>query len=180
MFTLNRFYNVFIVDFEQVSAAVKCGINYRIYLNASKSLYWKQVRSTKFSFDIFLEIMFVFLLYLLIENFKPKSYCFERNNWIWCLNGYDFESYQTTFHKKNYRNMLLNSTTLFLVYKWPLWIETAVIKLNEIEVFEVLFSKFCCLLREARDKSRLRVAKVFQGHIRNSFSSPTTVLRFIF
>ena len=76
--------------------------------------------------------------------------------------------------------MLLNFTTLFLVYKWPLRIETAVIKLNEIEVFEVLFSKFCGLLREARDKSRLRNAKVFQGHIRNSFSSPTRVPCFIF
>ena len=70
-----------------------------------------------------------------IENFKLESYCFERNNRIWCLNGYDFESYQTTSHKKNYHNRLSNSTTFFVVYKWPLRIETVVIKLNEIKVY---------------------------------------------
>ena len=32
-----------------------------------------QMRSTKFYFDIFIEIMFVLLLYLLIENFKLES-----------------------------------------------------------------------------------------------------------
>ena len=123
----------------------------------------KQVRSTKFSFYIFIETMFDFLLHLLhllIENFKPESYCFERNNRIWCLNGYDFESYQTKFHKKNH-NSLSNSTTLFVVYKWPFRIETVVIKLNEKKMFETLFSKFCGLLREDIDKSRLRVVKVF-------------------
>ena len=31
------------------------------------------MRSIKFSFDIFIEIMFAFLLHLLIENFKPES-----------------------------------------------------------------------------------------------------------
>ena len=121
----------------------------------------KQVRSTKFSFDIFIEVMFAFLLHFLIDNFKPEIYCFEGNNRIWCLNGYDSESYQTTFHNNNYQNMLFNSTTLFVVYKWPLRIETVVIKLNEIKVFEVLFSRFCGLLREDIDKSRLRVVKVF-------------------
>ena len=30
----------------------------------------------------FIEIMFAFLLHLLIENFKPENYCFEI---IWCL-----------------------------------------------------------------------------------------------
>ena len=124
-------------------------------------------------------LLFCFV-YLLIENFKPESYCFERNNRIWCLNGYDFESYQTKFHKKNYYNRLSNSTTLFVVYKWPLKIETVVIKLNEIKVFEVLLSKFCGLLREGKDKSRLRAVKVFLDHIRNSFSSPTTVPCFAF
>ena len=32
------------------------------------------MRSTKISIE-----MFAFLLHLLIENFKPESYCFERN-----------------------------------------------------------------------------------------------------
>ena len=83
--------SVFIIDFEQVRAGqeTKEEIDYRVHLNefsASKSLYWKtkQVRSTKFSFDIFVEIMFVLLLHLLIENFKPE---------ICCQNGYDFELY---------------------------------------------------------------------------------------
>ena len=67
-----------------------------------------------------------------------------------------------------------------MVYKWPLKIETVAIKLNEIKVFEVLLSKFCGLLREGKDKSRLRAVKVFLGHIRNSFSSPTTVPCFAF
>ena len=49
---------------------------------------------------------------------------------------------------KKYHNRLSNSTTLFVVYKWPLRIETVVIKLNEIKVFEVLFSKFYGLLRK--------------------------------
>ena len=31
---------------------------------------------------MFIEIMFDFLLHLLIKNFQPKSYCFERNNSI--------------------------------------------------------------------------------------------------
>ena len=42
----------------------------------------KQVKSTKISFDIFNEIVFAFLLHLLIEGFKLESYCFERNNRI--------------------------------------------------------------------------------------------------
>ena len=29
-------------------------------------------------FCIFIEIMFAFLLHLLIEKFKPESYCFEK------------------------------------------------------------------------------------------------------
>ena len=105
--------------------------------------------------------MFAFSLYLLIENFKPESYYFERNNRIWCLNGQDFESYQTTLHKKNYHDRLSNSTTLYVVYKLLLRIETVVIKLNEIKVFEDLFSKFCGLLRDDIDSSRLRVVAVF-------------------
>ena len=33
----------------------------------------------KICFDVFIEKL-GFLLHLLIENFKPESYCFERNN----------------------------------------------------------------------------------------------------
>ena len=77
------------------------------------------------------------------------------------LNGYDFETYQTTFHKRSYHNRLSSSTALFVVYIWLLRIETVVIQLNEMKVFEVLISKFCGFLREDIDKSRLRVAKVF-------------------
>ena len=126
--------------------------------------------------------MFAFLLHLLIENFKPESYCFKRNNRICRLNCNNFESYQTTFHKKNYHKRLFNSTTLFVVYKWHLRIETVVIKLNEIKAPEVLFSEFCNILRENIDKSKLihRVVKFFQSHIRNSFSSPTMVRCFAF
>ena len=72
--------SVFIVDFEQVNAGWEAE-------GGGK----KQVRSTKISLDIFIEIMFGFLLHLLIENFKPERSCFEKNNSIWCLNGYDFE-----------------------------------------------------------------------------------------
>ena len=39
-----------------------------------------------------------------------------------------FYGYETMFH---------NKTTLFVVYKWFLRIETVVIKLNQIKVFEV-------------------------------------------
>ena len=63
--------SAFIVDFEQVSASWE-----------AKGRERKQVRSTKISLDIFLETMFAFLLHLLIENFKPERYCFERNNSI--------------------------------------------------------------------------------------------------
>ena len=35
------------------------------------------MRSTKISFDIFIEIIFAFLVHLLIENFKEETYCFE-------------------------------------------------------------------------------------------------------
>ena len=79
-FTLNSFItcpNVFTVDFEQVSAGweAKGRINYRIPFKCFKInlLQTKQVRQTKISFDIFIEIMFAFLIYLLIENFKPES-----------------------------------------------------------------------------------------------------------
>ena len=34
------------------------------------------MRSTKISFDIFIEIIFAFLVHLLIENFKQET-CFE-------------------------------------------------------------------------------------------------------
>ena len=74
------------------------------------------------------------------------------------MNGYDFESYQTTFHRKNYRNRLSNYTTLLVVYIWLLRIETVVvIKLNEIKVFEVLISKFSGFLREDIDKVDLEL-----------------------
>ena len=63
--------SVFIVDFEQVNAGWE-----------AKGGETKQVRSTKISFDIFNETMFAFLLHLLIENFKPESYCFKRKNRI--------------------------------------------------------------------------------------------------
>ena len=86
----------------------------------------KQMRSTNIFFDNFIEIVY-FFVYLLIENVKLESYCFERNNKIWYLNGYDFELYQTTFHIKNYNNKLFNSTALFAVYKWPLKTESVVI-----------------------------------------------------
>ena len=81
--------SVFIVDFEQVSFdwEAKGEIDYRIHLNefsVSKSLYWKQSKWDQQNFFyIFMEIMFAFLLHLLIENFKPESYCLERNNRIY-------------------------------------------------------------------------------------------------
>ena len=62
---------VFIVEFELVSAG-----------REAKGGETKQVRSTKIPFDIFIETVFAFLLHLLIENVKPESYCFERNNGI--------------------------------------------------------------------------------------------------
>ena len=68
-----------------------------------------QVRSTKIFFDIFIEIVFTFLPHSLLENFKQESYGFERNIEIGCLNGCDFELYETTFYKKNYHNRLFNS-----------------------------------------------------------------------
>ena len=49
---------------------------------ATNSLETKQMRSTKNYFNIFIEIMLAFLLYLLLEHFKPESYCFEGNNRI--------------------------------------------------------------------------------------------------
>ena len=63
--------SVFIVDFDKLSAGWE-----------AKGGETKQVRSTKISFDIFIETVFTFLLHLLIENFKPEGYCFERNNRI--------------------------------------------------------------------------------------------------
>ena len=89
-------------------------IDYRTHLNefsVSKSFYWKQCKwdQQKFTLIFLSKNMFTFLLHLLIENFKQQSYGFERNNKIWCLNGYDFELYQTTFHKKNYHDKLFNS-----------------------------------------------------------------------
>ena len=114
--------SVFIVEFGQVSADWE-----------AKGGETKQVRSTKIYFNIFNETVFVFLFHLLIENFKSERCCFERNNWIWCLNGYDFKLYQTMFHSK---------TVLFVVYRWTLRIETVVIKLNEIKMKCL---KFCSL-----------------------------------
>ena len=105
--------SVFIVEFGQINADWE-----------AKGGETKQVRSAKISFDILNETVFAFLLHLLIQNLKSKNYCFERNNRIWCLNGYDFELYQTMFR---------NKTVPFVVYKWTLRIETVVIKLNEIK-----------------------------------------------
>ena len=52
---------------------------------------------------------------------------------------------------------------LHLIYHFsvPLKIEIVAIKLNEIKVFEILFSKLCHLLQEGTDKSRLTVVKFF-------------------
>ena len=47
-------------------------------------------------------------------------------------------------------NMFHSKTLLFVVYKCPLRIETVVIKLNEIKVFEVLFSQFRRLLHKEK------------------------------
>ena len=102
------------------------------------------MRSTKISFDIFIEIMFAFLLHLLIKKFKTESYCFERNNRIWCWNGYDFELYQTTFHKKNYHNRLFNSIWLSVIsykikrsktsYLVRSWLINGKVKLKQLKV----------------------------------------------
>ena len=81
---------------------------------------------------------------------------FER---IWSLNGYDFKSYQTTFHIKNYHNWLFNSTAFFVVYKWPLTIEDVVTEWNEIKVFEVLFSKFVGFFARLQTKVDLQLKK---------------------
>ena len=65
-----------------------------------------QVRSTKIYFDIFIETMFAFLHHLLIENFKPESYCFERNSRIWRLNDYHFKLYKQ--HDGTFRGFQIN------------------------------------------------------------------------
>ena len=97
-----------------------------------------------------------------------KSYCFERNSRIWYLNSYNLQFHQTTFHNTNN----ISSKDLFVVYKLPLRIEDMAIKLNEIKVFKVLFSKFCYLFREDLDKSRLTVVKIFYGHISTRLMVP--------
>ena len=43
--------------------------------------------------------------------------------------------------------------------------------LGAAAMFKVLLSKFCGLLCEDTDKSRLTVSKFFYGHFRTSFSS---------
>ena len=43
--------------------------------------------------------------------------------------------------------------------------------LGAAAMFKVLLSKFCGLLYEDTDKSRLTVSKFFYGHFRTSFSS---------
>ena len=114
-----------------------------------------------FFLHFFVEILFAFLLHLLIENFKPEHYGFEiiwclMFEWIWkvwSLNGYDFELYQTLFHSKNYHNRLFNSTALFAVYKWPLTIEDVVIKWTEIKLKCL---KFCSLKVEVQIKVDLQ------------------------
>ena len=62
-----------------------------------------------------------------------------------------FDLYQTTFQSKVFGNKLFNVVALFVVSKWPLRIEVAVIKLKWFN----FFSKFCRLFRKDIDKSRL-------------------------
>ena len=53
------------------------------------------MRSTKIDFYIFVETCVRFFVsFTLIKNFKPESYCFERNYRIWCLNFFFFFFYQ--------------------------------------------------------------------------------------
>ena len=165
------------------SREAKRGINCRIYLNASKSLYEKQSKwDNKIFFWYFywnyvcFFASFICLLKILNQKATVSKGTIGFDVWMATI----LSHIKPSSTKKNYYNRLSNSTTLFVVYKWPLKIETVVIKLNEIKVFEVLLSKFCGLLREGKDKSRLRAVKVFLGHIRNSFSSPTTVPCFAF
>ena len=78
--------SVFANDLEQVSAGweAKGEINYRIHLNASKSLYWKHSKwdEQKFLLIFLLKLCLFFLLHLLTEYFKPEIYCFERRYYI--------------------------------------------------------------------------------------------------
>ena len=68
--------SVFMVGFEQVSPSweAKRGINYRICLNASKSLYWKQSKWDQqnflliFSLKLYLLFCFIFLLIILNQK----------------------------------------------------------------------------------------------------------------
>ena len=73
------------------------------------------MRSTKINFDIFIEIMFTFLLHLLIENFKPETIVSKETMGL-VVGMATILSY-TTFHSKNYHNRLFNSMALFVVYK---------------------------------------------------------------
>ena len=78
--------SVFANDLEQVSAGweAKGEINYRIHLNALKSLYWKHSKwdEQKFLLIFLLKLCLFFLLHLLTEYFKPEIYCFERRYYI--------------------------------------------------------------------------------------------------
>ena len=63
--------------------AFKAGINYRIHLNASKSLYWKQSKwdQQKISVYIFIEIKFAVFLRLLIENLNQEATISRSSRW---------------------------------------------------------------------------------------------------
>ena len=137
-----------------------------IEFRASKSFYWKQSKWDQQKFILIL-LLRLYLLFCFKVTVSKETVGFVVRN------SDDFELYQTVFRNKNYHNRLFNSTVLFVVCKWPWRIETVVIKLNEMKLkcLKFLFSKFCRLLREDTNKSRLAVKKFFLEHIRTSFSS---------
>ena len=98
----------------------------------------------------FVEIMFAFLLHLLIENFKPEDYCFQivwclMFEWIWkalIIEWLRFWIISNHVPQQELPYMAIQFTALFVVYKWPLIIEAVVTKWSETKLKCL---KFCSL-----------------------------------
>ena len=85
--------------------------------SASKLLYWKQSKWDQQKFLLVFSLkLFVFLRKSTVSK-EVDVWCLNGFERIWCLNSYNFESYPTTFHNKDYHNGLLNFTDLSVVYK---------------------------------------------------------------
>ena len=76
-----------------------------------------------------LKLFLLFCFFCLLKILKPESYSLERTNRFWCLNGYNFALFQTTFFWfSSFSRVLLGSKSRFSGMSFVNWTKEHPIK----------------------------------------------------